>query len=86
MGFIKRREEKSGNLYRNIFDNVEYRISKASWQRMKDSKYEKRRSFRKKQQVPLVRCETRGITCNGMLQYISHINGERHKMSVEHTY
>jgi len=82
--YVKKR--KPGNLYPNRFENVEHRISKASWQKMKYSKNEKRRSSRKKQQVPSVTCETCGITCNGKLQYISHINGKRHKKCVEHTY
>jgi len=81
-----RKMRKSGNLYPNRIENVEHRISKASWQKMKDSKYEKRRLCRQKHQVPFIRCETCGITCNGKLQYISHINGKRHKMSVEHAY
>jgi len=80
------KERKPENLYPNRFENVEHRISKATWQNMKNSKYEKRRSSRKKHQVPSVTCETCGINCNGKLQYISHINGKRHKMCVERLY
>jgi len=53
-------------------------------QNVKEAKIQKRISFGKQLQVSTMRCELCDVTCNGDLQYRSHINGKRHKMAEEH--
>jgi len=63
-----------------------------SWTK-KDSEIKTRKPNEKRQQVSLRRqeicdiawrCDMCDITCNGKLQYISHINSKRHKMFLEY--
>jgi len=78
-GFSKRFK-----LYSMISGKVERKQSReARTLKMKGTKIEKRRSYGKRQQVLLLRCELCNITCNGNLQYVGHINGKRHQMAVE---